>query len=154
MCHDLIRNVQTSFDSRECGISSSCESSELQVIVNSSDASICAIRSFVDHCVDILREGRDEASLGRRTRDLERTQPKSIQTRIVRKACNIHQDINLLSCNFTKRRLLSWALFVGVSDSIHDHVGVKACAITIDFVGELVVYVKESHKIAGYSNTI
>jgi hypothetical protein len=73
---------------------------------------------------------------------------------IVREACNIHQDINLLSCNLTKLCLPLGALFVGVSDRIHDHVGVKACAITIDFVGELVVYEKESHEITGYSNTI
>jgi hypothetical protein len=37
------------------------------------------------------------------------------------------------------------ALLVRVSESVHDHLGVKACAITIGFVGELVVYVKERH---------
>jgi hypothetical protein len=46
------------------------------------------------------------------------------------------------------------ALLVRVSDGIHDHLGVNACAITIDFVGELVVYEKESHKVASHSNTI
>jgi hypothetical protein len=46
------------------------------------------------------------------------------------------------------------AVLVRVSDSIHDHFGVKACTITINFIGELVVYEKESHEIASYSNAI
>jgi len=45
-------------------------------------------------------------------------------------------------------------LLVRVSDSIHDHLGVKACAITVDFVGEFVVYEKQNHEIASYSNPI
>jgi hypothetical protein len=43
---------------------------------------------------------------------------------------------------------------VGVSDSIHDHLSIKACAVTIDFVGELVIYEKKDHEITGHSNAI
>jgi hypothetical protein len=71
-----------------------------------------------------------------------------------RPGTDVHQDINILSCNFAKLWFPLGAVLVRVSDSIHDHLGVEACAITIDLIGELVVYEKESHKIAGYSNAI
>jgi hypothetical protein len=47
-----------------------------------------------------------------------------------------------------------WALLVGVSDGVHDHLRIKASTITIDFVGELVVDEKKNHEIAGYSNAL
>jgi hypothetical protein len=62
--------------------------------------------------------------------------------------------MNLLSRDLTKLWLPLWALLVRVSDSVHDHLCVKACAIIIDFVGELVVNEEESHEITSYSNTI
>src|SRR6267154_3439005 len=143
VCHDFFGNVQTGFNGHKCWISTSCESSKLQVILGASDVSLCAIGSLVDHCEDILGESGDEARLGCRTRNLDRTQPKPIKTTIVRKACNIHQDTNILSCNFAKLWFPLRAVLMRVSDGIHDHLGVKACDITIDFIGELVVYEKE-----------
>jgi hypothetical protein len=59
-----------------------------------------------------------------------------------------------LSCNFAELWLSLGTVLVRVSDSIHDHLGVKACAITIDFIGELVIYEKENHEVASYSNAI
>ena len=73
---------------------------------------------------------------------------------IIRRACNVYQDINLLSRDLTKLWLPLGALLVRVPDSVHDHLGVDACAITVDFVGELIVDEKESHEITSHSNTI
>jgi hypothetical protein len=61
---------------------------------------------------------------------------------------------NILSCNFTELGLPLEALLVRVSDGVHYHLCVQACAIAIDFVGELVVNKKESHEVASDSNTI
>jgi hypothetical protein len=66
----------------------------------------------------------------------------------------IHRDTNILSCNFTKLYLPLGALLVRVSNSIHDHFGVKASTIAIDFIGEFVVYEKDGHEITSYSDTI
>jgi hypothetical protein len=41
-----------------------------------------------------------------------------------------------------------------VSDDVHDHLSIKACAIAIDFVSEFVVYEEKDHEIAGHPNTI
>jgi hypothetical protein len=156
VCHDFIGDVQTGFNGHECWISTSCESSKLEVVFGAPDASLCTIGSLVDHCEDVLGERGDEARLGRRTRNFDRTQPKSIQATSVRKARNIpsHQYLNILSCNFAKLWLPMGAILVWVSDSIHDHLGIKACAITVDFIGELIVYEKENHEIASYSNAV
>ena len=114
----------------------------------------CAIGSLVDHCIDILGEGGDEAGLRCGTRNLDRTQPKSIKISIIRRACNVYQDTNILSCDLTKLWLPLGAFLVRVPDSVHDHLGIEARALIIDFVGELVVDEKESHEITSYSNTI
>ena len=47
-----------------------------------------------------------------------------------------------------------WALLVRVSDGVHDHLRIKASAITIYFVGELIVDEKKNHEIAGHSNAL
>ena len=74
--------------------------------------------------------------------------------RSVRKAWNVHQDTNILSGNFAKYWFPLGAVLVRVSDGVHDHLGVNTCAITINFIGELVVYEKKGHEIASYSNAI
>ena len=77
-----------------------------------------------------------------------------LNTREISEILGISEETVLRDWNFAKLWLPLGALLVRVSDSIHDHFGEKACAITIDFIGELVVYEKESHEIASYANAI
>jgi hypothetical protein len=54
---------------------------------------------------------------------------------------------NILPCDLAKLGLALWALLVRITNSVHDHLCVDARAITVDLVGELVVYEEEDHKV-------
>ena len=61
---------------------------------------------------------------------------------------------DVLPCNLAELWLALWTLLVRVSKSVHNHICVDARAITTDLIGELVVYVKEEHKITANTSTI
>jgi hypothetical protein len=54
---------------------------------------------------------------------------------------------NVLPCDLAKLGLALWALLVRITNSVHDHLRVDARAITVDLVGELVVYEEEDHEV-------
>jgi len=62
--------------------------------------------------------------------------------------------MDILLCNLAKFCFASWACLMRISNGVHNHVGVNACAITIDFIRELVVYEEENHEIGGHANAI
>ena len=61
---------------------------------------------------------------------------------------------DLLPCDLAELWLALWAFLLRVTDGVHDHLCVDTSAITIDLVGELVVYEKEDHKVTANSSTI
>ena len=61
---------------------------------------------------------------------------------------------DLLPCDLTERWLTLWALLVRVTDCVHNHLCVHTRAITVDLVGEFVVYEKENHEITANSSAI
>ena len=83
MCHDLMWDVQTQLHGKEGRIRPGSESPKLEEICDSANVSLCSIGSFVDHRIDIRREGLDETLLSRFARDFDRTKPESGTTNIV-----------------------------------------------------------------------
>ena len=62
--------------------------------------------------------------------------------------------MDVLPCDLAELRLALWTFCMRVADCVHYHLCIDTSAITVDLVGEFVVYEKEDHKITANSYTI
>lgn len=55
----------------------------------------------------------------------------------------------LLSSNFSEHRLFTRAFRVRISQCIDSYLCVDTCAFAVHFVGKIVEYIEEYHKVTG-----